>query len=620
MKIMMICKYPPIQGGVSKDCYGLAFMFADMGHEVTVISNAFEVEPAYRLSMDENDKEMLQGKKGKGTVKLLSTYADDRHIYIPQNNPSVSKLVGLALQEIELSPPDLIFSRYIEPYGVAAMTVSLLSGIPYIFRHAGSDIGRLMLTEQLYPTYLQVLKRATLVMTSEHTFGRLLSLGIPPDKLVVAKTSCIDPSFFLPPEDNLKDNITFTIGVYGKPGIQKGTLPLLKAIKELSDQGLRVHLRAHWNGRNLTETQEYINELALADVVTLQPFIPNWKIPDFIHGCDLVVFLENNFKIKSHGSNIPAEVLACGRPLLTTKEIANCARYKGLLHDGENCLIVDNPDSIEYLCEKIKQALNKELRDKLVKNGLNGADVNFAYERTRESMAILLDSVNLSHMTDDESLFQSRSRKIAGIFPKSSLFFKEICENLIDSYCLENIEVLEIRQEHDAFLSYALKFLDKSPVLPNKAFICELLELESSLFKATYTLIPEEAFNNINDRVKRERMEILNDSVLQLRSGVFYGEYSYDLSQILNLSSRDAKDIPVEDTALLVRRKAGESSASIFKIPQSLVIILSFFGEDISMLDLSSLMIAKGYIKGLDDGFLRVIRDLYMREVIDIVG
>ena len=55
MKICMISKYPPIEGGVSSKTYWTAKALGERGHEVHIVTNALEVEEEYREGIDIND-------------------------------------------------------------------------------------------------------------------------------------------------------------------------------------------------------------------------------------------------------------------------------------------------------------------------------------------------------------------------------------------------------------------------------------------------------------------------------------------------------------------------------------------------------------------------------------
>ncbi len=52
MKICIVGKYPPIQGGVSAQTYWAARGLAERGHQVYVVTNAADAEDAYRIHLD----------------------------------------------------------------------------------------------------------------------------------------------------------------------------------------------------------------------------------------------------------------------------------------------------------------------------------------------------------------------------------------------------------------------------------------------------------------------------------------------------------------------------------------------------------------------------------------
>ncbi len=333
---------------------------------------------------------MLTGSVGNGSVHLYSSRIDKLHIYIPQNNPVISKLTGLALGAINENRPDIIWASYLEPYGIVAMLVSLLTGIPYIVRHAGSDIARLMLTDQLHPTYLEVLRRASLILTGSRLIGRFLSLGLDAEKLLIATTTYLHPSYFKP-DDRVRENPSpFLLGIYGKVGREKGSFSLLSALEHLKNKDWPFELRAHWGGKNLGSVRDKVSELGLQEHVRLLPFIPHWMIPSFIHECDLLLFLEHGFGIKIHTPGIPMEILSCGRPLLTTFEIANSPRYAGILKNLENCLVINDPTHIDELVDLIQLAYEEKLRRKLSENASTCFDLSLQYEHAKRSVAQIL--------------------------------------------------------------------------------------------------------------------------------------------------------------------------------------------------------------------------------------
>ena len=55
MRICIIGKFPPIQGGVSMRTYRTAHALAARGHDVHVVTNAKEVTPPFRMHMRAED-------------------------------------------------------------------------------------------------------------------------------------------------------------------------------------------------------------------------------------------------------------------------------------------------------------------------------------------------------------------------------------------------------------------------------------------------------------------------------------------------------------------------------------------------------------------------------------
>jgi hypothetical protein len=84
MRIALIGKYPPIEGGVSMHQYWYAHALAALGHQIHVITNAKEVQPLFRMFMRAADWERCEKSyPGNGYVRVHWTDPYDgsqRHI------------------------------------------------------------------------------------------------------------------------------------------------------------------------------------------------------------------------------------------------------------------------------------------------------------------------------------------------------------------------------------------------------------------------------------------------------------------------------------------------------------------------------------------------------------
>jgi glycosyltransferase involved in cell wall biosynthesis len=150
MRICIIGKYPPIQGGVSMRTYWAAHDLAARGHDVHVVTNAKEVRPPFRMHMRRQDWKRCEtagagtarADASAGSVKVHWTDPlDNSQYYIPLASPFVSKLAATAARVHSERPFDVVYSHYLEPYGVAGHLTAEIAGVPHVVRMAGSDRG-----------------------------------------------------------------------------------------------------------------------------------------------------------------------------------------------------------------------------------------------------------------------------------------------------------------------------------------------------------------------------------------------------------------------------------------------------------------------------------------------
>lgn len=402
MKILFITKYPPIQGGVSSQCYWTARGLAERGHTVHVITNANEVEDVFRIDLP--SKDIVPGGfyqpcfSEAGCVKVDSTDKPDRKeiYYIPLGNPTVSRLVSRALKAIDEEGCEVIFSQYLEPYGVAASIVSAWTGVPLVFKHAGSDLYRLMEVPDLRPCYREVLCRAQRVITAGVARQVVRSHGVSDAQIAsgagfgmpkaafhrAAQRADLDAmldsarSRWATEQDDLASLVSPlepglpTLGIYGKLGEQKGTFDLLAAARLLIDRGFPFQLVVVGRGWQEAEFGRRIAELGLARYVRMHPFIPHWSIPGFIRACGAIAFLERDFAIRAHTPTIPSEVLSCGACLVVSQEVLRKQMFRAAARQRKNLVVVRDPRDHDELSRAIGYALEDPERARTI--GLAG--------------------------------------------------------------------------------------------------------------------------------------------------------------------------------------------------------------------------------------------------------
>jgi len=158
----------------------MARELAQRGHQIFLVTNAAEVETEYRIYMDEDDRDWYEPRfaDSGGFVKVRNTQPlTDAMMHIPLSNPFVTKLSSVATQVIRQHGCEVIFAYYLQPYGMAAYLASQWTGVPYMVKHAGSDLGRLMKQPGLTTSYREILRAADSVSTGSDFTESFLAMG-----------------------------------------------------------------------------------------------------------------------------------------------------------------------------------------------------------------------------------------------------------------------------------------------------------------------------------------------------------------------------------------------------------------------------------------------------------
>jgi len=365
MRVCLIGKFPPIQGGVSARMYRLAHGLARRGHAVHVVTNALEVEDSYRAAMRDEDNARLAGHYGDGYVRVHQTVSDPRgQMHVPWHNPYATKLAGLAIDVIRDHQLECVFSWYLEPYGVAGHLAAGATGTPHVMKTAGSDSGRLWHQPGMRSLYDHLFLSAEVIVAGGSLRTALAELGVRPERIVPGDSLFVPLDEFSPEGEilTLGDQAragVATVGLFGKLGRFKGMRSLLRAIRTCLDRGMRVQLAAMVQGRPDEERgfTELLGELALQEHVARVPFLPHWRVPAFLRACDVVCCLEQDFPIKAHTPVIAQEILASGRQAMMSLEIAAKQPEAHRLAHGYNCWVVRDSSDPDEIARWLRQAL-----------------------------------------------------------------------------------------------------------------------------------------------------------------------------------------------------------------------------------------------------------------------
>jgi glycosyltransferase involved in cell wall biosynthesis len=358
--------------------YWTAHKLAARGHEVEVVTNAREATAPFRMFMRAQDWQRCVANYGAGRVAVHWTDPVDRaQAYLPMASPFVSKLAGLAARVHSERPFDIILSHYMEPYGVAGHLAAQIVRVPHVVRMAGSDAGRLWRHPQLEPLYDHVLRSAQAVIATGAVAERATARGVDPGRIVSAGGIVVPEDLFAPLgpaldlgalRQEVQADPDFRgllwgefepdrpyFGICGKLGERKGSFALLAAMEQLKHAGLDVGLVALAHGRPETENdfRATVRKLGLVNRVLQIPFLPHWRVPEFLRGCLAVCCLEQDFPITFHTPIIPLEVLLCGRCLVGSTEVIRKLPNHGRLPHGYGCVAIEDVNDVEALGERL---------------------------------------------------------------------------------------------------------------------------------------------------------------------------------------------------------------------------------------------------------------------------
>ncbi len=379
MRICIIGKFPPIQGGVGVRTYWNAHDLAARGHEVHVVTNAKEARPPFRMHMRRQDWkrcEATYAPSGSVTVHWTDP-VDSSQYYIPMASPFVSKLAATVARLHSEHPFDVIYSHYLEPYGVAGHLAAEIARVPHVVRMAGSDAGRLWRHPQFEALYDHVLGSAAMVIATGVVAGRAIKRGVRPERIAAGGSLELREDLFCPEgpaldlaalrrevesDPDIREMLWggFTgdlpyFGIYGKLGETKGSFALLAAMQRLRQAGLDVGLVAMAHGWPALEAKfrARAEELGLADRILQIPFLPHWRVPEFLRSCLAVCCLEQDFPIVFHTPVIAREVLMCGACLVGSTEVIRKLPDYARVPDGYGCVAIEDVQDIEALSAKL---------------------------------------------------------------------------------------------------------------------------------------------------------------------------------------------------------------------------------------------------------------------------
>lgn len=375
----IVCTFPPYRGGIGNSVYNISDRLADLGHEVTVFTPAYDYPDAENKFTDQSiDTE------GKFTVRRL------RPLIRFGNGALVPQLF------FKLRNFDIVHFHY-PCYGAlkAVLLRKLLLGRKMkLILHYHMDNQASGLKGFIFYLYkilvLPIIVRAAKIITCASLdyikYSNLRKYYLKrPDKFRQVSFG-VNLDQFVTYHDNLnKDrqhSVLLFVGGLDRAHYFKGLENLLKALAEIikDPKFSATVLNVVGSGDLLAYYKAIAHNLKVAKSVLFNEMVDNSKLVDFYNYCDCLVLPSIN-QAEAFGLVLP-EAMACSRPVIAS----NLPGVRGVFKNGKQGLLV-KPNDLRDLIRKIKMIIgNRERADIMGRAGRELVEKKYTWIRVGKKL------------------------------------------------------------------------------------------------------------------------------------------------------------------------------------------------------------------------------------------
>lgn len=324
MKILLIGKYPPMQGGISAKTFWLYSHLQKQGFEFKIVT------------LKKSHYEIPHSKFDDSVVVI-----NDKKIpwHIPETNLIDDRIINVALKIAKNFDPDLIETNYLWPFCKDALVISKILKKPLLVRHAGSDIQKFYNDEEFKEIINFYFNEAVAIVTNITSSHLLNKMHINTDKIFCLQRYIPDPEIFSPNKKNKTFDILFT-GKINYHWRQKGLVQLLQVIK-------RNKLRALFiiDGNYKDEILNMISTEKLNSYIEIIDFISPDKMPNIYNSCRFVWCWEDKGVVEDF-SNLIWEAIFCNIPCIFNSDVAGKIKKEGIDKSFDSLLYSMNEEEL----------------------------------------------------------------------------------------------------------------------------------------------------------------------------------------------------------------------------------------------------------------------------------
>lgn len=349
MKILLIGKYPPMQGGISAKTFWLYSHLEKKGFQFKI------------LTFQENQY-IIQSNNLDDSVVVINNKEVPWHI--PKTNLIDDRTIGAALKIAKNFDPDLIETNYLWPFCKNALFISKVLKKPLLIRHAGSDIQKFYDDSEFNEIINFYFNQATAIVTNITSFNLLQKMCINNNKIFCLPRYIPDPAIFSPD----KVNKTFDILFAGKINYHwryKGLEHLLEVIKK---KKLRSLFLIGGNYKN--EILDLISLSKIETYIEISGFISPGKMPYIYNSCRFNWCWEDKEATEDF-SNIIWEAIFCNIPCIFNSDVASKIETERIDKSFDSLLYSMNAEELmdfNFSHHNITSNENQNLKAYLFKN------------------------------------------------------------------------------------------------------------------------------------------------------------------------------------------------------------------------------------------------------------
>ena len=316
MKLLVISKYPPLEGGIAAKTYWLCSALAEKGHTVHVVTDSEDIDAEYcsPVSDAENSEKNIHIHRSQEKMPW----------HIPHGEHRAMSLLDITLEVIERKKPDLVAASYLVPYGLVAYLASKITGLPYVLQHGGSDIKKFVEGGLLSNLLGKALLSADCVITDADHKAEINKWNA---KSCVVLPYVPDPSVFSPMiREKRKRPVLAIIGKANYHWEHKGWHRVIDIWSKMGEDFKFIVIS---QGIGLERFQAYVRQ-HLRNRVDWQSFLPPWEMPSLLRSVDAFFHFEADLPFPMF-SNLVVESLFCGTLIISDqKDLINRYQNYGL--------------------------------------------------------------------------------------------------------------------------------------------------------------------------------------------------------------------------------------------------------------------------------------------------